>query len=488
MAIIKNPITIVKQYTDTFKKYFVTVVDYDGTVLKEEELSEGSTFILPNPPTHTRLTFQEWSSPIDITNNSIIVPDQDVIIGPIYTPTSGNTEIDIELTKSTGLDVTLCIITTNCTIDWGDNTITNEDKSDFTHTYTQYGKYTIQIIPNNETASYSIRDYLFNQSNTTALYNQYCTEIRLSKQNLNIINNASFNYCVSLNAISIPKEWLNFNFRFLRCYNLKSFIFNQNAVNYDGTYFNECYGLQYIVMPKNITKLNQNFARNTSIEYLYIPDSVINLEQYSLNSTQLKRIKLPNNLTTIGQHALANNYRLEKLILPNTLTSIGYGSFTGLQIDELIFPNSITTFNNSVANTTHIRNIKLPENTALLALPNNTLQSCSHLSELYIPSNYRIINSYAINNCRNIKKIIFEGKIDNIGAAALPSSSNPNSCDIYDFTNCTGVPTLDGINNLQNIKKTCKIYVPDNLYDDWIIATNWVNYVDYIYKASEMED
>jgi hypothetical protein len=28
--------------------------------------------------------------------------------------------------------------------------------------------------------------------------------------------------------------------------------------------------------------------------------------------------------------------------------------------------------------------------------------------------------------------------------------------------------------------------VPDSLYDEWIAATNWSTFADYIYKASEM--
>ena len=40
--------------------------------------------------------------------------------------------------------------------------------------------------------------------------------------------------------------------------------------------------------------------------------------------------------------------------------------------------------------------------------------------------------------------------------------------------NGTGITTTTGT-----------IYVPDNLYDEWITATNWVAYADIIKKESE---
>ena len=58
----------------------------------------------------------------------------------------------------------------------------------------------------------------------------------------------------------------------------------------------------------------------------------------------------------------------------------------------------------------------------------------------------------------------------------------------YDFTSATSIPTLSSTDAFTDINGICKIYVPDALYDDWIVATNWATYADYIYKASEMED
>ena len=56
----------------------------------------------------------------------------------------------------------------------------------------------------------------------------------------------------------------------------------------------------------------------------------------------------------------------------------------------------------------------------------------------------------------------------------------------YDFSQFTAIPTLANINAFNNINAQCKIVVPDELYDEWIAATNWATYANYIYKASEV--
>ena len=122
-------------------QYKVRVIDYDGTIIKEENLNTGDTFTLPDAPIHDRLTFQEWVSTDTITGNTVTVADRDIQIGAIYKTTSGNTEFDIVLTKVTGLTVNLQNLTGMTSINWGDGTT----DSSLSHTYNDYGAYTIEV-------------------------------------------------------------------------------------------------------------------------------------------------------------------------------------------------------------------------------------------------------------------------------------------------------------------------------------------------------
>ena len=112
-------------------EYAVTVIDYDGSVIMQDHLDTGATFTLPDAPTHSRLTFQDWAAPVNITNNTITVGKSDITIGAVYTPTSGVNEFDIVLTPVTGKTVNLRMIGSR---DWGDGTTENYGGV-FAHTY-----------------------------------------------------------------------------------------------------------------------------------------------------------------------------------------------------------------------------------------------------------------------------------------------------------------------------------------------------------------
>ena len=82
------------------------------------------------------------------------------------------------------------------------------------------------------------------------------------------------------------------------------------------------------------------------------------------------------------------------------------------------------------------------------------------MTSIIIPKGVTVIRDYAFKYCFSLTK--------------------------YDFSQATAVPTLSDSGVFDSINKICKIVVPDNLYDQWIAATNWSTYADYIYKASEV--
>jgi hypothetical protein len=74
-------------------------------------------------------------------------------------------------------------------------------------------------------------------------------------------------------------------------------------------------------------------------------------------------------------------------------------------------------------------------------------------------------------------EFVAEGNIKTINGFAFQYCSK---CLSYDFSNCTSVPALLQTTSFTNIPADCKIYVPASLYDQWIVATNWTEYADYI--------
>lgn len=128
----------------------------------------------------------------------------------------------------------------------------------------------------------------------------------------------------------------------------------------------------------------------------------------------------------------------------------------------------------------------------------------AHITELSVPDNVHTLDTYAVKSCKSLKKIIIPKSLTSIGNqcfmndSALRSGLNmpkgvtniPLNC----FSGCTAlpsitffehtsVPTLVDVNAFSST--TCQFVVPDNLYGDWIVATNWSTYADRIIKASE---
>ena len=414
----------------TTGEFMCRVVDYDGTILKQENLNTGDTFTLPTIPTHEKLIFEDWSSPVAIVDNTIIVGNSDITIGPVYKTTSGLTEIDITLTKATGLTVTCNMVGVK---NWGDGT----ENSSTSHTYTNYGDYTITCNGTSIPAGASSSGGMFGSSSSNKNY--YATAVRIGELVISVGNYA----------------------------------------------FYHCSGLTSIITPNSVTSIGDNaFSWCSGLTSITIPDSVTSIGEYAFSwCSSLSSITIGNRVTNIGDYAFADCSVLTSITIPDSVTSIGYSAFNGCSslTGDLIIPDSVTSIGGSV------------------------FTDCSSLTSVSLGDSVTSIGSWAFYNCSNLTSVSLGEGVTSIGDYAFASSglssiTIPNSVESlganvfrgcanllkYDFTSHTTIPTLSNTNAFNNINGLCKIYVPDALYDDWIVATNWATYADHIYKASEM--
>ena len=241
---------------DSGGEYLVQVIDYDGTVLKQDHLDTGATFELPDAPTnHSRLVFQEWSSPVTITDNTITVENSDITIGAVYKTASGLTEFDIELTKVTGLEVTCNMVGNK---NWGDGTTDNLT----THTYADYGEYTITCD------GIELPQYVFGQS--SSIYNYFCKNAYIGEL-IEAAEKDAFYYCANLKSITR----LNIFTGFRNCYGLKS-VTIPNGIEDIGIPFVYCYNLISVAIPSSVNSVGSN-----AFQYCYGLKSVTILGELS---------------------------------------------------------------------------------------------------------------------------------------------------------------------------------------------------------------
>lgn len=409
--------------SDSGGKYFVCVIDYDGTILKSDHLNTGATFTLPSQPSHTGLIFQEWCSPIDITNNSVTVENADIIIGAIYTTTSGLSEFDVENVKTITLRM-------DGTKNWGDGT----SDTLTTHTYNTEGNYTITCNGDFQTVTDSSTG-VFGQISEKSYYN--IKNIRLGN-NISKVVMGAFRNCPRLKTITIPNQVTEIsNYAFYICYSLIH-INLPNAVKGIQEYaFYNCSLIKNMCIPRHTTVIGNNaFESCSNIEHLSISKATNLLEASAFRSCQsLKRIAFYN---------LNYNYKGNQYLFSNcsVLKSVIFSS--------TISPKSFQSY---------------------------MFNRCYSLNEIVFPNNIETIESYAFYRCYSLKGIVFPKSVKTINNNAFYQCY---SILEYDFSNATSVPTLGGTSAFKDINKICKIKVPSSLEASWKAATNWATYADYI--------
>ena len=187
----------------------VSFIDYDGTIVETWALSDlASKTALPTPPTHDRLVSQQWNWTLE----DIKTANAEMVVGALYTTTSGLTEFHIRVTKASGLAITCNMVGNK---NWGDGT---EDALT-SHTYANYGDYIITCDGNTIVAKVMSDTGVVQQTLLRVFISNSVTTIKASAfnnckalQSISISNSVTgigdnaFNGCYALQSVSIPNS------------------------------------------------------------------------------------------------------------------------------------------------------------------------------------------------------------------------------------------------------------------------------------------
>ena len=425
----------------------VIFVDYDGTLLETWTKDEvaGKT-ALPTPPAHEGLVFEEWNwSLADIQGDTT---GQVITVAPYYHTSSGFVEIDIELNE--GTSKTAYLFTDSMvgrTIDWGDGTTSNTEKA---HTYENYGSYTVKVPAQSGALSRVLFD--------SAMVQYYGKPVKAIRCNQDVTD---LNYFKSMGlAIDVV---LN-----------KAFAVGSYKTN--------------ICCGKLFHKIDDSIAiYNYGIEYISIKkDYTSTLFSVSINQdNEIKSIYIPSNVTSIGNSAFSGCYSLQSITIPNSVTSIGSGTFQLCQsLQSINIPDSVESIGRrAFYNCQSLQSITIPN--SVTSISENAFSGCQSLQSITIPNSVTSIGRSAFYNCYNIRyaKINTTAIIDSSTYEFCTSSEYINTT--YDFSEVTAIPILSSTSSLNSSSYITAIIVPDALYDDWIVATNWPSFASKIKKASE---
>lgn len=191
-----------------------------------------------------------------------------------------------------------------------------------------------------------------------------------------------------------------------------------------------------------------------------INDTVVTIEASSFyNCSNLVNVILPNSILTIGTRAFYGCENLKTINIPNNITSIGSSAFKNCFNLEsnIVIPNTITEIEDLV------------------------FDGCESITQITLSSNLTTIGAWSFLGCISLTTIVMPPSLNDIGSAAFGYNESMN---VYDFSSHTSIPTIRD-DTFTEIPDTCKIVVPDELYNSWIAATNWSVYADNIISVTD---
>ena len=368
-------------------KYSVKVIDYDGSIISEDHLNTGDVFTLPSPPNkNPSLVFQEWSGTTTITNNTVTVGTEDILIGAVYDTVSGLSEFDIELDAETGLTIDINNLMDTGTlrntaqVDWGDG-IVETKPSNTTHTYQNYGKYTIKTnlrCDNSFESDYVTMAVYVTDNNSKYLYVDIIKAMRLSS---NVFTNGVFNLYVH-NIFAGLKKYITIPRGITKC--SIEIDYNNNLTN--------------IILPTTIESVSKvSIQYHRKFKYLIIPNTVFNaITDYKISTTHnVNTIKIPTTITTLTSDNYQFNYNVEKIFIHSNINTIPANTFRyNYELKYIYFLGNITLINKmAFGDSTELKVIDFTNCTEVPTL-NNTNGFSSQLVNFYkydckilVPSN-----------------------------------------------------------------------------------------------------
>jgi hypothetical protein len=424
-------------------KFICRVMDYDGSIIKEEYHASGETFELPSEfPTHDKLIAQEWVGPVEIVDNKVTVTDRDLLFGVTYTTKSGLSEFDIELTKASDLTIGFNM---DGTKDWGDGTSDTTKK----HTYSLPGKYTITC----DGATVGKRDYnygLFGYKDDQTI--TFACDIRLGSNVTMLVD--AFGNMTGVRTITIPNTVTRitsssfFEVFMGDCAELKVIAYPNSVLELPNLTLNDCgIGCDNMIIPYGVTHIGVlRYMSNDSI--ISLPDTLTDIEGLEYRGN--RNFTLPAALNIIGSIICP---KITKLTLPDSLVSTG--SITVDCVKKLAYPKNMTSAINLYA--TSLESIEFSD-----VVTNLQYIRSNQLKILNVPSTVTDVSTNAFTN---------------------------TLCMTVDFRQHMSVPSLHVQTTIVNylIGDRFKIIVPDALYDTWVATTGWSKFAKYIYKVSELE-
>lgn len=173
----------------------------------------------------------------------------------------------------------------------------------------------------------------------------------------------------------------------------------------------------------------------------------------ALIDRSITELEIPEGVEKIGAYAFDNCKALSSAIIPESVT----------YIDSYAFHDCSS-----------LKSIDIPDSVSIMK--QSVFHGCVNLESVKLPSELTALDANLFYQCAKITSITIPSKVKYVFGGALRC----NNCLTFDFSACEQIPTLSNVNAFEGIHADAKIIVPASLYEEWIEATNWAAFKDYI--------
>lgn len=466
------------------KDYAIRVrfIDYDGAVLKETYVAYGATVEPPENPVHDGLVFQKWNCKLDS-----VYSHRD--IGAVYTTASGASEFDVTMVEALGSTVTLnpCVESGTLTVDWGDgvtDTSTSTGQQSMSHTYSEYGNYTVKISAS-ESGKWYIKEGFCKDNSGTGCWClvaarlagiskidakgfQYHYGLRrvMLGTDITTLGEYAFRECSSLTAVVLPDSATVLGrYLFYYCYALSKLVFSDKSRTIQEYVCSECYSIDAVTLPDGVTTINPYaFYRCYALRIVDFPPSLLKIDESAFQECRvLESADLPKALQHIGEEAFYECHALKSVHIPNTVGTL----------EEYAFQNC-----------TSLKAVAIP--TGIKVLSNSCFENCYSLETVEIHEQVTSLEYEVFRYCRCLRELTFPAGLTKIGDDAF------SYCTALQRIRCLGTtpPTISG-SPFENIPKSCVVYVPKSdertVLTAYKTASGWSTIASQIVEWEEEE-